>query len=260
MVIQEPPRSGEWTAVRPEPLKEEKKPQKEKKSGKASVVAVQSIACVVVVLLALLLRLVGGTAYEQLRQSFHDSLMRNDLLEVLATIWDGDPLASESAPTDTADVQPDGVSTGRVPPTGALAVSLRVNRAAAAPLLQGRVSSCYGYRTDPTGGGEQFHRGVDIAAAAGAPIAAMYEGSVTEVGQSNSLGNYIRLSHGDGLEVLYAHCSTILATQGTKVRAGETVALVGSTGDSTGNHVHIEITVDGTTYNPMGVVPMTRYV
>ena len=148
---------------------------------------------------------------------------------------------------------------GRLPPAGTLAVSLRVNRVAAAPVAAGVVTSGYGYRDNPTGSGEQFHRGVDIAAAWGSSIAAMYDGTVEQVGESSSLGNYICLSHGDGVTVLYAHCASVLAAEGTRVRAGETVALVGSTGDSTGSHVHIQVTADGTVYNPAGIVPLTRY-
>lgn len=237
----------------PVPPKEEKK----KEHGPLSVVAVQSIACGILLLLALMLRLVGGAPYEQLRQAFQSRLMSNDLLGTLAILWDGDPAEWES---DSSDLPAEDVSSaGRLPPAGTSAVGLRVNRLAAPPVPTGRVSSAYGYRTDPINGGEGFHRGVDIAAPQGTPIAAMYDGRIKAVGESESLGRYVCLSHGDGLEVMYAHCDSVTAAAGAVVRAGETVALVGSTGRSTGNHVHVQISADGTVYNPAGTVPLGRY-
>lgn len=223
MVIQQMPTGAPWSGVRPPEPPE--KPPKEKKKRRLPVVAVQSIACVVLLLLALLLRVAGGQPYEQLRQRFHSELMSNDLLATLAALWDGDPLAEESS----------------------------------APLAEGTLTSSYGYRTDPTGEGEQFHRGVDIAAPAGSDIAAIYPGTVAEVGESASLGHYVRLSHSGGIEVLYAHCSAVLVTQGATVLAGETVAQVGSTGDSTGNHLHLEMTVNGQATNPASALPLERY-
>lgn len=266
MVLHDRSEEEAWVSARVAREEQKKKKQPKENTGRLSVVAVQSIACAVVLLLALLLRTAGGEAYEQLRRGFHAGLMRNDLLAALATLWDGDPLAAESVPPDT-DTDGESVSPtaeeeipGRLPPSGTLAVALRVNRWVVPPLSSGTLTSGYGYRTDPTGGGEQFHRGVDIAAPAGSPIAAMYDGRVAAVGESASLGRYIRIDHGDGVEVLYAHCAEIIAPQGAAVRAGERVALVGSSGDSTGNHVHVQVSADGVVYNPAGTVPLSRYV
>lgn len=255
MVEQQPREIGGWVSPNPPtPKKEKKSPPTEKPPHRLSVVGVQSLACGVLLLLALLLRLAGGDAYEQLRRVFQERLVSNDLLSVLAPLWEdevqGENENSEPAPSPVA---------GRRPPEGALAVRLLVNRLAVAPVAEGTVTSGYGYRENPTGEGEQFHRGVDIATTAGTPIAAMYDGQVEATGENTSLGRYVQLDHGDGVTVLYAHCSAVLADKGALVRAGETVALVGSTGDSTGSHVHIQISADGTVYNPAGCVPLERY-
>ncbi len=255
MVEQQPWQAGSWVSPHPPaPKKEKKSPPPEKPPHRLSVVGVQSLACGVLLLLALLLRLAGGDAYEQLRRQFQERLVSNDLLSVLAPLWEDagqrEDESSEPAPSPVA---------GRLPPEGAVAVGLRVNRPAVAPVAVGTLTSGYGYRENPTGKGEQFHRGVDIAAVAGMPIAAMYDGQVEETGENSSLGRYIRLNHGDGVTVLYAHCSEVVADTGTRVRAGETVALVGSTGDSTGSHVHVQVSADGTVYNPAGCVPLDRY-
>ncbi len=100
---------------------------------------------------------------------------------------------------------------------------------------------------------------MDIAADEGTAISAMFFGTVKDVGESSSLGNYIKLYHGDGVEILYAHCSKVTAEKGTVVEAGDKVAEVGSTGNSTGNHLHIEIRKDGVSYNPAAIVPADRY-
>ena len=236
----------------------EKEPEREKKSRRLSVVGVQCIACAVAVGLAFLLRFAGGTAYEQLRQTFRDCLMRNDLLATLAAMWDGDPLESDLSASEE-DTNADNATVSLVPPEGTLSVPLRVTIPAFAPVATGTLTSGYGYRDDPTGEGRQFHRGVDIAAPAGTPIAAMYGGRVTQVGESDSLGNYLRLEHGDGVEVLYGHCSRVLVSEGMTVRGGERVALVGDTGDTTGNHLHVQVSHNGIVYDPSAIVGVTRY-
>lgn len=258
--------TGGWTGS-PPPSAPAPVPAK-KKAGTGAVIAVQSAACAVVLLLALLLRLAGGTAYAQLRQSFWDSMQRNDLLQTLAALWDGDPIAAvsddlqeqnDSAPPAESTPPATGTSVSRLPPEGAVAVALRVNRVAYPPVKSGHITSGYGYRNDPTGTGEQFHKGIDIAAPAGTPIAAMFFGTVGAAGTSDSFGHYVMLEHGDGVQILYAHCAQVLVTEGTVVRAGETVATVGATGDATGDHVHIEIRRNGVVFHPSGIVPVDRY-
>lgn len=150
--------------------------------------------------------------------------------------------------------------TVRLAPEGATFVPVRSNRLAAAPLDSGTVTSGYGYRQNPTKEGTGFHRGIDIGAPEGTPIHAMYFGVVTQVGTSPSYGNFVKLFHGSGLTVLYAHCSEVLVEENAVIRAGEVVAKVGDTGDTTGPHLHVEAQVDGVAYNPAGIVPLGRYV
>lgn len=134
-----------------------------------------------------------------------------------------------------------------------------MNRTAYKPIPDGHFNSWFGYREDPIKGGTGFHTGLDIGAAGGTPIAAMYYGVVRETGTDKSYGNYIKIYHGGGLEILYAHCSEILAEKDTVVRAGETVARVGNTGDSTGNHLHISAFLNGTAYDPLPLLPEGLY-
>ncbi len=116
--------------------------------------------------------------------------------------------------------------------------------------VHGRVSSQFGYRINPVTNTFSFHSGLDIAADEGEKIKAAYYGTVTNVGFDNVSGHYIEITHADGLVTKYMHCSKILAKENMVVRSGEAIALVGSTGRSTGPHLHFVIEIDGKRVNP----------
>lgn len=258
MIERGAPSSSGWQGVEPSPSL----PKPKKKRGLGWLIAMQSAACAVLVVAALLLRAAGGDAYVALRDRFCESIARNDLLATIAALWDGDPADMVAPELQQENDHAPAVSgtAGRLPPQGATAVNLRTNHIPNPPLRDGTLTSGYGYREDPTGQGQEFHHGVDIAAPYGTPIAALFYGTVVTVGEEATLGRYVVLEHGDGMQVMYAHCAEIIAPQGAVVRGGETVALVGSTGDSTGNHVHIQVTSDGLIYNPTAVASVGRYV
>ncbi len=94
------------------------------------------------------------------------------------------------------------------------------------------------------------HTGLDIAAASGTPIKAAAGGTVTFAGRKGSYGNMVVITHGNGVQTYYAHCKALYVTVGQKVAQGATIAAVGSTGNSTGPHLHIEVRVNGVAYNP----------
>lgn len=119
------------------------------------------------------------------------------------------------------------------------------------PVTGGRVSSSFGYRNSPFGGGREFHNGIDIAARTGTPVKAAGSGRVVFSGWRSGYGNTIIIDHGYGLRSLYAHNSSLLVSSGSRVEAGETIARVGSTGRSTGPHLHFTVKKDGTPVNPM---------
>ena len=112
----------------------------------------------------------------------------------------------------------------------------------------GFVSSPYGLRFD----GTEFHQGIDIAADMGAPIVATADGVVTAAGWNGGYGNMVDVDHGGGIVTRYGHASALAVTVGQQVRRGEVIAYVGSTGRSTGPHVHYEVRVDGQPVNPAG--------
>ena len=122
------------------------------------------------------------------------------------------------------------------------------------PVSGGRYSSKFGYRTNPITNEYSFHTGLDIAVPEGTKIKAAYGGQVRTVGEDNHSGKYIVITHSDGFETFYCHCSKILAEEGAVIRQGETVALVGSTGWSTGPHLHFEVRKDGKRLNPLPIL------
>ena len=122
------------------------------------------------------------------------------------------------------------------------------------PLACGAVTSGYGPRIAPTRGGLEFHDGVDLAAPQGAPIAAAANGTVLEVGFGAGYGNYVVIQHEWKVKSLYAHCSEIFVEEGDQVTRGETVAAVGSTGNSTGSHLHLHVEYRDRTIPPRRAV------
>jgi murein DD-endopeptidase MepM/ murein hydrolase activator NlpD len=118
------------------------------------------------------------------------------------------------------------------------------------------VTSEFGGRTDPITGEWSGHSGIDLGASKGTPIRAASNGIVKTVSYgSTGYGYYLTIDHGGGLVTLYGHCSTILVTEGQSVKAGEVIAQVGSTGRSTGNHLHFEVQINGESKNPRSYLP-----
>lgn len=117
-----------------------------------------------------------------------------------------------------------------------------------------RISSYFGPRPQPTPGASTNHKGIDLAAPYGTSIMASAAGIVTTSQYSNSAGNYIVIAHGNGVSTVYMHCSSLLVSAGTTVEQGQVIAKVGSTGYSTGNHLHFGVIKNGSYTDPLGYV------
>jgi len=116
--------------------------------------------------------------------------------------------------------------------------------------VKGWLTSTFGYRSSPFTGRRELHKGLDIATRSGTPIIAPADGLVVFAGREGGFGNMIIIDHGYGITTRYGHCSTLDAKLGQKVKRGDVVAHVGSTGRSTGPHVHYEVAVNGVSVNP----------
>ena len=113
------------------------------------------------------------------------------------------------------------------------------------------ISSYFGMRYHPIYHYMRMHNGIDIAAAGGTNILAAESGTVIEATYNSGYGNYIVIYHGNGISTLYAHSSRLIASVGDHVSRGQVIALVGTTGNSTGNHLHFEVRIDGVPHNPL---------
>lgn len=119
------------------------------------------------------------------------------------------------------------------------------------PLARAFRTSSFGYRRDPMTGRSKWHSGVDLAAPTGTPIMATQDGVVGTAGWKGGYGIAVVLNHGGGVQTLYAHMSRLTVSPGQAVRAGEVIGLVGSTGRSTGPHLHYEIRQNGRPVRPV---------
>lgn len=138
------------------------------------------------------------------------------------------------------------------------AVSSVVNSTAETPNIwpvAGPISSYYGYRTSPGGIGSTFHEGVDIAGDYGTPISATAAGTVTQAGWVGGYGYLVEVKHADGIVTRYGHNSAVLVYEGQHVDQGSMIALMGSTGNSTGPHCHYEVRIHGEAVDPMYFLP-----
>lgn len=135
------------------------------------------------------------------------------------------------------DPEPVYVSTGMIWPTGSR-----------------YISSYFGYRDSPTAGASSYHEGLDIAGSTGDAIWAAASGTVTGAGYDGGMGNYVTISHGNGISTVYMHCSALYVGAGQYVSQGETIAAMGSTGISTGPHLHFSVVVGGSWVDPLGYV------
>jgi len=122
------------------------------------------------------------------------------------------------------------------------------------PVANGFISSYFGEHADPFDGLEAFHKGVDFAGSPGSPVTAAAAGVVTWAGERTGYGKLIEINHGDGFTTRYAHNERTLVTVGQTVKRGESIALMGSTGRSTGPHVHFEVLRNGRQVNPLSYI------
>lgn len=123
------------------------------------------------------------------------------------------------------------------------------------------ITSPFGSRTDPITGATAYHSGMDIAGAGanGKPIVAMFDGTVVKAGFNGALGQSVTIKHEAGMETLYGHMSSIKARLGTKVKAGEQIGTLGSTGRSTGPHLHLMVRINGNNVDPAKYLKKFKY-
>lgn len=127
----------------------------------------------------------------------------------------------------------------------------------AQPVANLQLTSNFGVRSDPFRGTAAMHAGVDIPGALGTPVYATADGVVARAERAGGYGNLVEVNHGKGIETRYGHLSKILVAENTKVVRGQLIGLMGSTGRSTGSHLHYEVRIEGRAVNPMPYIQVS---
>lgn len=127
------------------------------------------------------------------------------------------------------------------------------------PVDDVRLTSAFGTRSDPFSGRARMHQGIDIPGPIGTPIYATADGVVRRSQWANGYGNLVEINHGNGIETRYAHLSKLIAQPNERVRRGQLIGFMGSTGRSTGSHLHYEVRIAGSAVNPMPYLDGTNY-
>lgn len=128
------------------------------------------------------------------------------------------------------------------------------------PVEKLSLTSNFGPRSDPFNGSSRMHKGIDIPGPVGTPIYATADGIVNRSGWASGYGNLVQISHGGGMETRYGHMSKLLVAENAYVRRGQLIGLMGSTGRSTGSHLHYEVRVEGAAINPIPFVAGQDYL
>ena len=247
-------------AVKPKDDFEQTETVVKKKNSTNSVMIVQLVVCIFAVVSVFLIGRLSPQTFEFIRDEYNRIMSVDmDAKEIASSAKKVIERAEATDEGQTAEKSTErkNVNTVKSAADGEVmaVMSLFKSDEEITVPVHGEITSEYGNRTNPVSGEYLMHSGIDIAASQGTEIRAAYSGIVSEVGSNSVGGNYISLVHKDGSETLYCHCSKIIAEKGDVIRAGETIALVGSTGRSTGPHLHFEITVDGKTENPLLYLP-----
>ncbi len=138
-------------------------------------------------------------------------------------------------------------------PTNVSVNSYSLNQKMVTPVI-GDITSEFGVRNHPISNELRFHSGIDIAADTGTPIYAAFSGTIAEVKFDEWNGNYLKIKHDGNISTVYCHCQKLIVEKGQKIKAGEVVGYVGSTGSSTGPHLHFEFRIDNISYDPQNAL------
>lgn len=257
--------------------------KREKGSGFFSTLTFQVILCLVIAIALVLLNTFFPTQYADIDRTLTDQVQNDGgFSEDIKNLWDsltgnkrGEaqnnqqinsgleesvPPVSESgesvAQSETVSQAAGGVPNreAAVVPANATLDPVSYSRPVVLPLSSIKITSAYGVREHPITGERDFHNGMDLAADEGADIYAVAAGTVVESEYSKGYGNHIRIRHADGSDSFYAHCSELLFQKGDAVKQGTVIAKVGSTGMSTGPHLHFSFLIGGKYVNPADII------
>lgn len=253
------------------PEKPQEKPPAREGGGFFNTLTFQVILCLAVAILMVLLNTFFPSQYRDIDRTLKEQIQEdNGFLEDLGGIRDqveqwlgqeadqASPAASEQseAGSGTEETLSAVAGAGGAPETSGSTDAAGSASLSAAdvefcqPLEAWNVTSVFGARIHPITGEEDFHSGIDLAAEEGEPVYAVCSGTIEKAAESDGYGKHLQLRHADGTASFYAHCSRLLVQEGETVAAGQEIALAGSTGMSTGPHLHFGYLVGGEFTDP----------
>ena len=228
----------------------------------------QFAVCVILIGLLFALKSTNSNFYYEIKDFVSDSLSENITKEEIESVYNTVKTAYEAdmdntseeeyipleEPSLEAKVNAKGgadtkIQSSKDVPANASVKSYTLNKQMVIP-VDGVISSDFGVRYHPVDGDLRFHTGIDIAADSGTPIYAAFDGTVTVSKYDQWNGNYIKLTHDNNITTVYCHCQSVNVSTGQNIKAGEVIGYVGSTGVSTGPHLHFELRINDVSYNP----------
>lgn len=247
-----------------------KKDSADEKDFYSPVIMFQFVICAVIVAVLLIICRFGGASGGEMKELLSFYLNHTSSSEEISSVmsffgglFDGDGLAVFGSSVTDVVTQGNAPKNDASMPSGGKDLEIfeaaektsfapyKITDKMLSPIEKGRYTSYFGYRTNPITGKWSFHTGLDIAAPEGTKIRCALPGTVTRIDEDSRAGKYIFVTHSDGFQTFYCHCSEIVAEVGMKLNKGETIALVGSTGWSTGPHLHFEVRKDNIRLNPL---------
>ena len=224
-----------------------RKKDKKTSAGSQLLVIIQLIICTLLLISAFVIKTIGGSIYAQVGTWFYDNYNNSVFTDTKDNILS---FTDKTKTTENKDIIP---QTDNSTENSDVINQLKANMQN--PLVKGTVTSAFGNRAvNSDSSNTEFHKGIDISAEKGSVISAMLDGMAIIADKNDSYGNYIVLEHSDNVKTLYAHCSELCIKQGEKVKTGQKIAFVGSSGDADGNHLHLEIMIDGENINPQEIL------
>lgn len=242
---------------------DQQQPPQEKKTrylGTQLLLIIQIVLCALVLLMTLGLKLIGGDWYEGFRSWYltevNKSIIASDDIAQYQDAWNAifspKDRTGETAEQDSSSELGTAlqVSYPRATTSERSNKPVLLSVALSAPLKSGALTSEFALRQDPFTKEEKWHHGLDIASPEGSEIGCVLPGQVIEAQESPSYGKYVIVDHGNEIQTLYAHCNELLVKAGDSVSRGTVLAKVGQTGNATGNHLHLELRINGESYDP----------
>jgi murein DD-endopeptidase MepM/ murein hydrolase activator NlpD len=217
-------------------------------------VTAQFIVCLVILAVLYIMRSSSPGTFKQLKNKFNSLMKRDVTFEEMASAVKNVSSVKNEEETTEEEIKNETEASGGEDLLKAKDKTtfspVVISENLISPLEEYEVTSKFGYRTNPISGEYGFHTGLDMAAEEGTEIKSSFDGIVAETGYTQTRGNYILIEHCDNVSTLYCHCKKILCDVDQNVRKGQAIALVGSTGWSTGPHLHFEIIINGVNCNP----------